>query len=85
MKKFAVVIAVIAALSANLYPGFGKVVKVDRKRDTVTVKTYGCTYKMKGCEDWHKGDYVALMMYDNHTKKISDDIIIKAYYINENF
>lgn len=85
-RRFLIATTVILLAAKSLYPGFGKVVKVDYRSDIVTIKTYGCTYKMKGCEDWHKGDWVALMMYDNGTpNRVKDDKIVKAYYINENF
>lgn len=84
MKRRITIIATVIMIAAkSLYPSYGKVVKVDRKNDTITIKdSCGRTYTWDGAEDWHKGDGAALLMYDNGTpNKVKDDIIIKIRYV----
>lgn len=83
LRRITITSLLILQLSRCLYPSYGKVVKVDRKQDTITIRdTYGYTWVWEGAEDWSKGDHVALLMYDNHTpNKIKDDRIIKLRYV----
>lgn len=66
---------------AEMYPQTAKVVTVDYDTDTVTVVTYmGFTYTFSECEDWMEGDGVALIMDDNGTEGITDDLVLMARY-----
>lgn len=84
MKRRIVVFTSVLLIAAkSLYPSYGKVIKVDRKSDTISVKDcYGNVWVWEGAEDWGKGDGVALLMYDNGTpNKVKDDKIIKIRYV----
>ena len=82
-RKLVIAVTVIMVAAKSLYPSYGKVVKVDRKKDTISIRdTYGNVWVWSGAEDWHKGDGVALLMYDNGTPdKVKDDKIIKLRYV----
>lgn len=87
MKKLIALILVCIALfsavsaTAEVYPDTARVVKVDYETDTVTVETFnGFLFTFEGCEDYMEGDGVALIMEDNNTPKVFDDIIIKVQY-----
>lgn len=55
--------------------------KVDRKKDIVTCMDFnGNLWEFYGTEDWQKDDIASLLMYDNGTPDIYDDIIVKSYY-----
>ena len=63
------------------YPTTAKVVKVNRKTDTVTVRDYsGHKWKFRGCEDYSKGDVVSMLMDSNGTEIVTDDIILQVRY-----
>lgn len=83
LRKIGVTMLLILKLSECLYPSYGKVVKVDRKNDVIRIKdVYGNVWMWSGAEDWHKGDGVALLMYDNGTpNKVKDDKIVKLRYV----
>ena len=83
LRRFGVTMLLILKLSECLYPSYGKVIKVDRKKDVIRIKdTYGNVWVWSGAEDWQKGDGVALLMYDNGTPyKVKDDKIIKLRYV----
>ena len=88
MKKIvaltaALLIALLCTLTAcaEFYPMTAIVIEIDEKYDVVTVVNAAGVYWMfEGVEDWTVGDLVALMMDDNGTTKIFDDMIVKAYY-----
>ena len=82
IRRRATFLLVMQLAAQCLYPSCGRVVKVDRKNDTITIKdTCGRTYTWKGAEDWNKGDHAAMIVYDNFTKKTSDDIVVKVRYM----
>ena len=65
----------------NLYPRTARVYEIDRDADLVTViDAAGFLWEFYGVEDWEVDDLVSLLMFDNGTKTIFDDEIIKAYY-----
>lgn len=71
--------AAIDLTCEHVYPTVGKVVKV--KRGIVYVSEMGGNiYSFYGSKrDYHKGDIIALMMYDNGTyNDETDDEIIKS-------
>mgnify|MGYP007119871732 CR=1 FL=1 len=82
-RRIIIAASVIMIAAKSLYPSYGKVVKVDRKKDTISIRdAYGNVWVWDGAEDWRKGDGVALLMYDNGTpNKIKDDKIIKIRYV----
>ena len=69
------------ASAEEMYPMTAKVVNVDYTTDTVTVENFnGFLYAFFGCEDWQVGDCCSLIMGDNGTESIYDDIIMMAHY-----
>ena len=65
----------------NLYAKTAIVTEIDRKNDLVTVcDGVGYEWQFYGCEDWMVGDYCSMVMYDNNTALIFDDIIIDIKY-----
>ena len=68
-------------ISGNLYPLAGTVVAVDRPDDTVTVQDgAGNFWRFDGAEDWQTGDLCALLMNDNGTEDVRDDVILQVRY-----
>lgn len=63
----------------HLYPLTTTVTETDN--DTVTVEdSNGNIWSFDGAEDWEVGDGCALIMDDNSTSEIVDDVIISAKY-----
>lgn len=63
----------------HLYPLTTTVTEI--KNDTVTVEdSNGNLWSFNGAEDWEVGDGCALIMDDNSTSEIVDDVIISAKY-----
>lgn len=68
-------------LASHLYPRTAVVVAVDYKEDIVTiVDAVGYEWQFTECEDWQVGDMVSLIMDDNGTEGITDDIIMDCLY-----
>lgn len=73
--------AIALTASADVYPMTAKVVEVNYDEDIVTVETFtGFLFSFEGCEDWAEGDCASLIMDDNGTEKILDDMIVMAQY-----
>lgn len=74
--------AVVQIAAAGLiYPVTMEVVGLDYSADLVTLETAtGYTYQMTGCEDYTRGDLVALVMWSSYTDTIEDDVIITARF-----
>lgn len=65
----------------NLYPLSTVVTEINIKNDTVTVEdTNGNLWSFNGAEDWEVGDGCSLLMDNNGTNNIEDDIIISTQY-----
>lgn len=65
----------------DYYPMSTTVREVDRKKDIVTVENNnGEQFQFTGVEDWQLGDICSLMLDNNGTENIYDDIIIKTIY-----
>lgn len=63
----------------HLYPLTTTVTEVNN--DTVTVEdSNGNLWSFNGAEDWEINDSCALIMNDNNTKDIRDDVIISTRY-----
>lgn len=63
------------------YPTVGIVCEVDKAANVVAVKdNNGNVWEFSGTEDWIRGDICAMLMYDNGTEIIYDDIIIDVRY-----
>lgn len=64
---------------SHLYPLTTTVTQINN--DTVTVEdSNGNLWLFNGVEDWQVGDGCALIMNDNNTKDIRDDVIISTRY-----
>lgn len=64
---------------SHLYPLTTTVTEINN--DTVTVEdSNGNLWSFDGAEDWEVGDGCALIMDDNSTSEIVDDVIISAKY-----
>lgn len=66
---------------SSVYPKAMVVVAIDRETDIVTLSTCsGLLYEFYGVLDYDEGDIVALIMDDNGTENVTDDIIISNQY-----
>lgn len=66
---------------SNSYPTCGIVIEVNLEEDYILIKDFSDNlWMMSDCEDWAVNDLIAMIMYDNNTSIIFDDIIIDAKY-----
>ena len=64
-----------------MYPACGIVIEIDEENDLVMVEDFnGDIWIFEGIEDWFIGDICAMMMDDNGTDTIYDDIIVSVRY-----
>lgn len=78
MKTF----LLILTLAFGLYPEAGKVIDVCPEKDIVLVTTStGNLYEFYGAEDWETDDYCMLLMHNNKTDTVKDDMVIDAEYV----
>lgn len=83
MKKKFAAIATAAALAASgvIYPTTCIVTETDDAADLVTISTCtGFTYQFSGVEDYMTGDLVSVLMFNNFTDEITDDVILAEQY-----
>lgn len=67
--------------SSNVYPMTCKVVEVNTTDDVViAIDATGNEWEWNGVDDWQFGDCVSMIMNDNGTNEIYDDIIISIRY-----
>ena len=81
--KSASLIALIFQLASSgiIYPMTTVVDKCDTQTDKIFFRdTNGNRWCEKEIEDWCEGDLAALLMFNNFTEDISDDIILGARY-----
>lgn len=65
----------------HIYSNVAKVIELDRENDIVTcIDGIGYEWEFSGCEDWQMYDYCSMVMYDNNTSLIFDDVIIDVKY-----
>ena len=63
------------------YPLTATVTKVDSLNNTVSVTDgSGFVWQFYGVEDWEEGDICSVIMNDNGTETIFDDIIVTTRY-----
>lgn len=66
---------------SHVYPHTGIVSEVNYVNNTVTVRDFnGHEWAFYGAEDWQSGDICAMIMDDNGTEMIYDDIIMDVRY-----
>ena len=69
------------ATTEHLYPRVGQVTEINRSWGYVAIKdSVGELWLLYDVDDWAVGDVVSMMLNDNNTDTITDDIIVKAYY-----
>lgn len=73
------IIVINKANASELYPACGIVVEIDEENNLVMVEDFnGDIWIFEGIEDWFIGDICAMMMDNNGTDIIYDDIIISV-------
>ena len=71
----------IPQINMGFYPMTTIVTEVNYNSDEVTCTDFnGNKWAFTGCEDWLEGDICSMIMCDNGTKTIYDDIIISERY-----
>ena len=67
--------------NANLYPETAIVREIDPIEDTVLVEcSNGNVFAFQGVEDWEEDDVCSMLMSDNGTENVEDDIILDVKY-----
>ena len=65
----------------NMYPLTTIVIDADRENDIVSCKDFsGNVWAFEGCEDYEPGDICSMIISDNGTANIKDDVIISTKY-----
>ncbi len=76
-----VLISTVDEFSFKIYPLCGIVIEVNHEEDYIVIEDfYGNIWIFDGIEDWMEKDVVAMIMDDNGTEQIEDDIIIDIRY-----
>lgn len=66
---------------SHVYPKCGVVVEVAHDSDEVSVQDFNSNvWVFEGAEDWMVGDIASMLMDDNGTENIYDDIIMDVHY-----
>ena len=64
-----------------VYPRTAWVFELDIENNTVVlIDGAGLLWELEELDDWQAGDVVSLLMFDNGTESIYDDIILVAFY-----
>ena len=80
-RLIASVVGLATYACVTIYPTAGVVTATDLEAATVrTVHGHEYTISNDGC-DWYPGDAVALLMHDNATPEVADDVPLMARYI----
>lgn len=84
MRLLAIMAAILAAGKPSavvIYPLTTTVVEVNRADDYVVCSDYnGNLWSFHGSEDWEVDDICSLLMSNNSTENIYDDVILCARY-----
>jgi hypothetical protein len=86
MKKIATIIIIAFVLSigiayADIYPTTVIIREIDYLNDLVICEDYnGNEWVFEGIEDWDVNDIVSMIMNDNETELIYDDVIMQIRY-----
>ena len=68
-------------IMSHVYPLCGIVIEVNYAEDYIAIEDFtGNVWEWEGAEDWHEGDIAAMIMEDNGTEIIYDDIIMDIAY-----
>ena len=91
MKKFLLVFPVLGALlllyissqvymSAHIYPETAVIIEINDET-IIAYSANGNRFTIHASpEDWFPGDLVSLVMYDNNTDIVYDDVILQIRY-----
>ena len=80
MRKI-IALILCGIISQHLYGNLTTIVEINRNTDVVTCEDYhGHVWEFYGCEDWCEGDLCNLVMFDNFTTEITDDVIVRETY-----
>lgn len=67
--------------NVGVYADTMVVTEVDYEEDVVTIANFnGFEWQFEGCEDWIEGDVCSVLMCDNGTENIFDDVILSTTY-----
>ena len=81
MKKLVLLALISLMLSGCAREDYSRrvtVTELDKGTDIVTVEDeQGNLWEFYGVDDWHTGDKCELLMEDNGTREIQDDIIVR--------
>lgn len=83
MRKILILVLslLLAGNAHHVYPSCGVVVEVDREADEIVIEDLsGFLWAAYGAEDWCVGDVAAMIMDDNGTEIIFDDVILSVTY-----
>lgn len=68
-------------IKTNQYPLTTIVTEINKEKDLVSITdSNGHVWQFYGVEDWEEEDICSIIMDDNGTKEVLDDIIVKAQY-----
>ena len=94
MKKSIAIILLVALISVfgsaaadtGLYAHTAVIVEFNYDEDVVVVEdAVGFLWEFEGIEDYFVGDVVSMLMWDNGTESIFDDVILDVVYSGFNF
>ena len=73
-------------LEIKHYPSCGTVVEINCENGEVVVEDFnGNLWAFEGSEDWLEGDICAMIMSDEATPEIYDDVIVQVRYCGWNY
>lgn len=68
-------------IMSRVYPLCSIVIEVNHTENYIAIEDFtGNVWEWEGVEDWHEGDIAAMIMHDNNTEIIYDDIIMDIAY-----
>lgn len=75
-------LTMLLTLGISIYTTTGIVTDIDKESDIVTVSDFnGHQFEFYEVEDWLPGDIASMVMYDNGTPEVEDDIILDVTYV----
>ncbi len=89
MKRFLIAVIILSmvalfggcALNGREYAQMTVVVEIDSENDEVVCEDFnGMLWAFSGCEEWQVGDIATMIMNDNGTPLIYDDVIVHINY-----
>ena len=68
--------------NSGYYANIGVIYEIDKNNDLVYFTDGVNNWSFYGVEDWQLNDVVLVVMYNNNTDTVKDDIIINCKYKN---